>query len=356
MKLIKRITSPIQRFRDIIRRELGILLLDRQKPKSFDLHHSKSILFIRNDAKLGDAIVSSGVIQKIRQCRPEIRILVMTTPSMSPFFKESFGIDDVIHLSKRPSYGEIRRVCQQLGEVDVAVSLNGDMKMKDIYLHQQLQSKANIGLDPRVKLVSHNISIDIAGRHYAKKFDYIATCLGISGEESPYIVPITAPSLAKVDDFLQTKEIERFVLLNPFGSGSTRKLNKTNIARIIQSVYQYDAALKVLILSAPETHSDIQAMALADNQTVFHFDLSRSIYDAIALAHRAECVISVDTAIVHIASGLRKPQIAIYKDDHINYQHWGPNSGLAQSVFTTKDINQLNIDDIDRSLRQLSGV
>lgn len=354
-KLIKKFTSPLQRFRDIVRRELALVLIDAPKINDFDLNNCKKILFIRNDAKLGDSIVSSGVIRKLRKYRPDMQIIVMTTPAMSSLFKNSFSVDEVISLSKRPSYREIKKVCQNLGEIDVVVSLNNDMKMKDIYLLKKLNSQINIGLDQRVRLINKNIRNKVESLHYAKKFNYIAQCLGIEGQEEPYIIPLEEQSLNKIKTYLDNNQIEHFVLINPFGSGSTRKLNKENISQIIKRVREYNNELKIIILSAPDTSLEINEMKISDGENVYHFDQSESIYDAIALVRYAQIVISVDTAIVHIGTGLAKPQISIYKDDVINYQNWGPNSDLAESVFTTKDINQLNLDDITRSLNRITS-
>ena len=115
------IISKLQRFRDIARRYFGVLLFDQKKESDFDPEHAKTILFIRNDAKLGDAIVSSGVISKIRRYRPDINIIILTTPSLETLFKKHFSVDRVVHLSKRPSYREIRFVSEEVGSVDVVV-------------------------------------------------------------------------------------------------------------------------------------------------------------------------------------------------------------------------------------------
>ncbi|CAH8227357.1 hypothetical protein VAE308_1280080 [Vibrio aestuarianus] len=118
------IVSRLQRFRDVVRRQLGVWLFDKKKVTNFDLVNTKSILFIRNDAKLGDAIVSSGVLQKLKKYRPEIKIKVLTTSAMAPLFEEHFCIDQVVHLSKRPSYSEMKDVCEQVGSVDVVCRNN----------------------------------------------------------------------------------------------------------------------------------------------------------------------------------------------------------------------------------------
>ncbi|MDE1338746.1 glycosyltransferase family 9 protein [Vibrio aestuarianus] len=343
------IVSRLQRFRDVVRRQLGVWLFDKKKVTNFDLVNTKSILFIRNDAKLGDAIVSSGVLQKLKKYRPEIKIKVLTTSAMAPLFEEHFCIDQVVHLSKRPSYSEMKDVCEQVGSVDVVVSLNLDMKMKDIYLLSKLKSKINIGLDPDLKLINLNISNDIGNMHYADKFNYIATLLGITEPAENYIVPLVPSSMKKAQLFLNENNINEFVLINPFGSGNERKLNKDSINKIISAIKEWDKSLSVVLLSAPDTRELLDSMSLTTT-SISHFDQSDSIYDAIAIVEKAKLVVSVDTSIVHIASGFNKKQIAIYKQDKVNFSNWHPNSEHANVIIAITDINNFGEEQLKQAL------
>lgn len=336
------IISKLQLFRDIVRRELGRLLLDRNKSVPNDIHQSQSILFLRNDAKLGDAIVSSAVIKKIRKYRPDIRIKVLTTESMAPLFKEHFGVDEVYIMSKRPSYSEMRAVCRQVGDIDIVWTLNRAMKMKDIYFLKHLRSKFNVGIDDKVKLINVNIEQQTSGKHFAHKFDYLATLLRIDKPQESYMVPLVGESLAHAKKFLDSRKIEKYILFNPFGSGSERKLNETNIRKVVKTLADAYPDRKVVVLSSPETKNMLDDMNI-DCSNYVHFDQSRSIYDAIAAVYYADGVVSVDTSIVHIASGLGKAQVAIYRDDQENYNHWNPCSQHAKSLIVKGAVNNLSI-------------
>ncbi|MCR9421175.1 glycosyltransferase family 9 protein [Vibrio sp. RM-69-4] len=339
------VISRLQRFRDVARRQLGVWLFDKKKVTNFDLVNAKSILFIRNDAKLGDAIVSSGVLKKLKKYRPEIKIKVLTTSTMAPLFEEHFGVDQVVHLSKRPSYSEMKKVCEQVGLVDVVVSLNLDMKMKDIYLLKQLKSKVNIGLDSDLALVNLNISKQIECKHYADKFDYISSLLGIDEPAENYIVPLVPSSIEKAQKFLSENNINEFILINPFGSGNERKLNKDSINKIISAIKERDKFLRIILLSSPDTRELLESMSLTTT-TIHHFDQSESIYDAIAIVAKAKLVVSVDTSIVHIASGMDKPQLSIYSSDKLNFSNWNPNSVFANVIISPRDVNQFEESDL----------
>lgn len=349
---MRAVIRRIQRFRDVVRRQLGLCLFDSEKKSTLLPQNAKSILFIRHDAKLGDAIVSSGVIRKLRQFRPDIKLKVLTSPGMYSLFKEDFLVDEVIHMKKRPSYKEIREVCRQIGAVDMVVSLNQDMKMKDIYMLKYLQSHLNVGVDLSVKQINLNIQKDIVHGHYAEKFDYIAKLVGISAPQEVYIVPVKETSKARVKQFLVARGIDRYVLLNPFGSGNERKLNAERINAILDSIQQ-EQDLAVVILSSPDTREQLATMSVEFSERVVHFDKSESIFDAIAAVELADLVITVDTSIVHIASGLNKPQISIYSSDKENYINWHPNSSRAFPIISNESINNFDVSDLSISLRKI---
>ncbi|MBF4249092.1 lipopolysaccharide heptosyltransferase family protein, partial [Vibrio anguillarum] len=75
-----------------------------------------------------------------------------------------------------------------------------------------------------------------------------------------------------------------------------------------------------------------------------------SIYDAIAIVDKAKLVVSVDTSIVHVASGFNKPQIAIYKQDKVNFSNWHPNSEHANVIIAITDINNFGEEQLRQAL------
>lgn len=338
------IISNFQRFRDFIRRRLGILFFDETKPLTMNPKNVKSILFIRHDAKLGDAIVFSGLIRKIQNNRPDINVMILTTATMADLFQRHFHVNQTFNLKKRPSYSEISDICYNIGSVDMVVFLNYDMKMKDIYLLSKLNSKINVGVDD-IKLNNMNIKREISCIHYSDKFDYIAGLIGIEGEKGHYMVPVLDSSVNKMKLFLKNKNINHYVLLNPYGSGNERKLSAEKINEITHKLVR-ESSLAVVLLSSPDTRDLIQKSPILFSERIVHFDDSDSIYDAIAAVKLADLIISVDTSIVHIATGLSKKQIAIYSQDNFNFNNWNPCSNLSRVVRTKSNINDYSIQDL----------
>ncbi len=77
-----------QLWRDVLRRKLGILLFDRHSSVRASSHGAT--VFVRWDAKLGDAIVSSWVAREIKNKFPERKVYVITSSEMAPLFRDFF--------------------------------------------------------------------------------------------------------------------------------------------------------------------------------------------------------------------------------------------------------------------------
>lgn len=78
-------------------------------------------------------------------------------------------------------------------------------------------------------------------------------------------------------------------------------------------------------------------------QNIFVYEKTETVFDTIELIRKAKCVISPDTAIVHIASGFNKPLIAFYSQDEENFNHWQPNNSAPTHILRfNKNVNELD--------------
>lgn len=97
----------------------------------------------------------------------------------------------------------------------------------------------------------------------------------------------------------------------------------------------------------PDKKDEVALICERYNNVHFYAD-SRSVYDSIEIMRQADYIFSVDTATVHIATGLQKPLLALYNPDEENYKEWHPNNKLSDSIFAQKN-NPPNINFFDKS-------
>ena len=88
-----------------------------------------------------------------------------------------------------------------------------------------------------------------------------------------------------------------------------------------------------------------------------------SYYDSINIISRSNIIISVDTSIVHIASGLNKKLIAIYYQNNETFNRWLPKkSSTTKIVFSRgnehdqkKNMNNFNACEIIKIVEDFFG-
>ncbi len=344
---LKRLNKQWQSVRDQVRRNLGLLLFDRKVESAIcplkDLQH---VVFIRWDSKWGDAVVSSLMIEPLRLAYPDIKITVVSSATLSGYFDNYLNVDRVIITSAKSNYRQIKKLAIKLGSVDLLIHFKMNMKMKDLYLLHKVQAKAVAGLDDEVGRVNLKLGKAAQNQHFSQKFVFLLQCLDIKNIRPSYQIPLDAESVVKVQQFLASKKKSPLLVINSQGGDRSRRLNKANTKKIISEILSIVTDINIVVLTTPETLLEVQKLCLGiSKDSVFYYPQSKTIYDAIALVSIASWVISVDTAIVHIASGLNKPLLALYNPDKLNYTDWHPNSDQAITCFSEQvnppDINAL---------------
>lgn len=77
----------------VLRLQLGKQLLDKKNCSSEINTAVKNILFLRQDGKIGDYVVSSFVFREIKKFNPHIKIGVICTKQNAYLFKQNPYID-----------------------------------------------------------------------------------------------------------------------------------------------------------------------------------------------------------------------------------------------------------------------
>ena len=108
--------------RKAVSRLIFRLLADKPLPAKAPSEKTH-ILLLRWDAKLGDAIVSSFFFRESRKLNAHLTVL--TVNDLAEMHTNTFGVDEVIVTNPHPGLGELRRLVNQLSNVDVVVHLVG---------------------------------------------------------------------------------------------------------------------------------------------------------------------------------------------------------------------------------------
>lgn len=353
MQILKEIKSRLQQGRDQLRRLIGRWLFDTHREPVAEINNLKHVLIIRWDAKLGDSIVSSWFARELKMKNPSIQVDVIAPESLSFMYEDYFKADIVYPSKKRPGYSDLNKLAKKIGQVDLLIHFGKKLKMKDIYFINKVKARFVAGLDDELNSINIKLGQITEGKHFCEKFATLAKKCGITDPDKTYILPYTDTHIKNITPTWPKNS--PVITINPYGSGSSRKLSSDNIKRLISYLTSgFDKNVQCCLLFSPETKNEVIELTESLNNT-FCCKESKSIGDVIAQIALSDGIVSVDTATIHIASGLSKPILGLYNPDMINFSEWGPNTPTSHIVFSKKtapiDINQLPWDELEKDIQ-----
>lgn len=331
----KNIIHKIRLGRDLLRRRIGLWLFDEKTVSLFQKKELKEVVVVRWDAKIGDSIVSSFFFREIKKIFPNVKVSVITTPEMQEMYKKDFLADNIYLSKKRPSYTELNELARKTKNADLVVHLSKILKMKDLFFLSRFKNANVAGLDDSVNLVDLKLGKSTEGEHFSYKYKKLINAYSDSSINEEYIVP----SRSDIYDYLssQIKSDKKLIAINPYGSSAVRRLSNDSIRQILKSLVENLSEFQVVFICAPQDRANLRTIINEYPELCLDGEFGDSIYHAIELVRLADYVITVDTSIVHIASGLNKPLIGLYNPNMINYKEWSPKSNDISVLFSKED-------------------
>ena len=323
--------SALQKIRKTIARFFVRLLADRPTVGS-SLGEPLHIVVPRWDAKLGDSIVSSFFFREARRLNAQVTVL--TVSELETLHAQDFGVDRVIVTRANPGVAQLRKIARQLGKVDVVVHLVGRIQPAEIAFLRWLQPSRVYSLDDELRCVNRKLGAVTAGQSFPERFERVLYDLGAKAIDRQYIVPLPHPFQASID--------APQILVNPYASRADKGLSFTTAERLLRAVAEAYPDKPIGILCSPTSRADAERLETAvARPNVRALSELETPKDAAGYIHCARAVISVDTAIVHLAVGLKTRLVAIYPDMGNEHNPWlPPLSSRTTVVFSHQDVQQ----------------
>lgn len=318
----------LQGYRKALSRSLFRLLADREPPKK-ETSARPHIVVPRWDAKLGDTIVSSFFLREA--ARLNTRVTVLTVTELVPLHQQVFGVEDVLITSANPGAGELIRLARQLGQVDIVVHLVGRLQPAEILFFYLLRPSHLYSLDDGLRCVNHKLGSVTAGMNVVERYHQVLYDLGAKTINSNYIIPLPT--------HLPTPDTAPQILFNPWASREDKSLSIPCAVVTLRAIATAFPNHRIGILYSPVTRT--QAYKLENTVACANVSCVEKItspFDVTGYLCRAQVVISVDTAIVHLAVGLKKRLIAIYPGTPYEANPWLPPPSVLTAVIYSPQI------------------
>lgn len=275
--------------------------LDNKKDTPIDITSIKRILFPFVDLGIGDAVCHTGLWSKLKDAGYVVQVIIEKRNRV--LFEKLTYIDElfVIDLNNINALEKI--------ETDLVIGVYSWMKRKEYFSNELLAHidyKYAINIGGWLKH-PYNISLSMPNDfHITDPQKNILDILSIPAENLAYSLPSHIPNDDFIEQYLKIYSGKKYIVINPFASVEERSLSTAQLEKIAFDlakennihIFIVGEKKKLDLLSIPH-----------ENVSICIFN---SLWDTISLIRKADLVISVDTAIVHIASALNKNLLAIY--------------------------------------------
>lgn len=327
------------------------------------------ILVFRLDDKLGDSITSTGFLRELKVKFPQSRLIVLSGKNAAFIYKKLKFINEVI-VVKKGILQTLRAILILKGrEYRFIFNTSHILTPQVIFLSSFLKAGKKITfLNPKAKSFTHHVRYDDKKDHVTVRYQKSLEAVGVDSSDFDYQI-VTASdahtrSLEKVLFELKQKGT-LIIVLNSFAGARLRNLNQKTTTDIVKGILQNHHNTVIVSIGNEDDLQKIQywVTALNDPRWVC-YSRQGSLDFNLALAQHASLIITPDTSWVHVASALKKPVVAIYREDEAlekNSLIWTPYKTKNEVIYARfdqarpQDINTVDPTQVIESVGRLLG-
>lgn len=305
----------------------------------------KNIL-IRSTNWVGDAIMTTPAVKAIRQNFPDAKISILAKPWVKDVFAANPCIDHVIVYDSMHRHKGLRgrvRLAKELAEqgFDLAILLQNAFEAAWLAYLARIPRRAGYNTDARSLLLTHSVPLKKETKKIHQAYYYLRMLegLGLNVEGEPKLFLSPPPDAAtwaqKALFEAGVREDDNLIGINPGAAYGPAKRwlpeRFVELARMLTR--QADAKVVVFGTNADRKVGE-GALAKAPER-VINMAGKTTLGQVMALMARCRVFITNDSGLMHVASALHVPLVAIFGST--NPVTTGPFSDRA--VIVRKDID-----------------
>ena len=268
------------------------------------------ILVIRPGG-LGDAALTYPMLKVFRQCLPETRLDMLVERRNSGVYSISDCVDAIYHYDKRPLaiLRELRR-----NRYDLVIDTEQYHHFSTLFANA-LQPRYLCGFDTfgRDRFQTHPVPHD---ENTYEVFSFLNLAESVLGEKIPFdperaFIDVNSTAMEWARDQCSTAGIQNFVAIAPGAAGPYRRWPAERYAAVASRITRRNFG--VIVLGASDAAAAArQIVERNDSKNVLDLSGQTTLAQTAAILQRAYLSLSADTGILHIASGVGTPTIALF--------------------------------------------
>jgi ADP-heptose:LPS heptosyltransferase len=334
-------TRPFKDGYDLLRQNIAKLVLDKRagQNREFAISRVKSVLFLRNDDKIGDMVVSTCMFREIKLKYPHIKISVLCGAASREIIKNNPYVDEIIELKRGLASNLLLFFKLGKRKFDLAADFIPFKPKPVCLLMLRLLNPAFLTGFYKKDYNIYDFSFEeyLFNKHITQHYKLFLNFLGIENPSLKYDLFLEGVSAPFVKDGLKT------VVINPFSASRHRTLSVKKIKKLANAITSKKNC-RVFILAEAGKAKKIRHL---ENERIKLF-LSKSILESAAFIKEGDLIVSPDTSIVHIAAALNKKLVALYLDYSKQEEKtniiWAPNYDNAVQICLDRQNGALSND------------
>ena len=294
----------------------------------------KRILVIRLD-RIGDVVLSTPVLQALRQQYPHAFIAMMVRPACEEVVQGNPYLNEVILYEKDGAHRSVMATIQfarrlRRYEFDTALVLHPSNRSH--WIPWLARIPVRIGYDRKSGwLLTHRLlhRKQEGSKHEAVYTLELLAPLGMTLPENPRPVVLILPRAAKrVGTLLAEHAIQstdRLVAIHPSASCVSKRWMPKRFAEVADHLITNDG-VRICVVAGPDDACFADQVVSAMQHPVANFAGRLGVAELAALLHRCQLLISNDSGPVHIAAAVGTPVVDIFGRNQrgLSPQRWGP--------------------------------
>ncbi len=301
----------------------------------------KRILLSRVD-KIGDIILTTPVIEVIRNNFPSAFISFLSDVKTEALIKNNPYLDEVITLDKRGKHKGILGFLKILNQTrkrkfDLAINFHPANRVHLMCFLAGIPNRA--GYDRKLGWLNNCKVKHIKQLGEKSEADYnfdLLAEIGMNKVSHNQTIIVGQSALNRINEDLKNKNIEDFIIIHPGASCKSKLWLLENFIALAKKIIK-EKHLKVIFILGPYESSMREGI---ENELGSDIEIYQNLRleDLIALIFKTSALISNDSGPMHIADAFNKPLIAIFGriQPGLSFKRWGPLNKNA--IIVHKDV------------------
>lgn len=319
------------------------LCAKRRQP--FDTSGIQRIVVMRHD-RIGDMVVSTPLLRKLRQGFPGAHIAVLASPANAAIVELNPHVDEVVVLHKDLRHSLPALLGLRRRRFDLGIELFHDVRWPAIAVWRAIRPRWLLSThkDGRYGVAGHELHLydrmgpPLLDQTLSETYLDLAGALDLprTPGDSRFEV-FLSPAQHAAAAALVAGRSQPLIGINLFGSRPSMRLPFSDGVATARYILERYPTSTLLLFCAPACASETRrlAEAIGTPSRVVAVSPTASIADTAALVAELDLLVTPDTALVHLASAFDIPVVAIYANAPALFVHWRPAAlaGKFRAVF-----------------------